>query len=267
MTAKLLDVVADTPHAELAEIREVFPNLRGVEVELLGKSLRRDGSHARGIERVQAAQIHRQPVGRELRDSLRRLRPAEVVQRSACERPGVLPCLTSLDCTWTRGAPRVPAGARSPCYAPADVACRQVPDSALTALPSVAELPFHIMGRLPETARDRTVPGTRSSRVSRARRYSSASATCHSASARWAWLAGRSRRHSRREPARMAPVRPGDPRRRRRHRADLSRRFRRRRCATSSRTPARGSPSCRPASSSTSCRRFGICCRRSKRWS
>ena len=76
--AQLLDVVADASHAELAEVREVLSNLRGVEMELLGKPLRRHGSHARRIERVEAAQIHRQAVGRELRDRVcacrRRLR-------------------------------------------------------------------------------------------------------------------------------------------------------------------------------------------------
>ena len=40
--AQVLDVVADAADAELAEIREVLANLRGVEVELLGQRLRRD---------------------------------------------------------------------------------------------------------------------------------------------------------------------------------------------------------------------------------
>ena len=40
--AQLLDVVADAAHAELAEVREVLANLRGVQMELLGERLRRD---------------------------------------------------------------------------------------------------------------------------------------------------------------------------------------------------------------------------------
>ena len=38
--AKLLDVVADAANTELAEVREVLANLRGVEMELLGQALR-----------------------------------------------------------------------------------------------------------------------------------------------------------------------------------------------------------------------------------
>ncbi len=44
---ELLDVVADAAHAELAEVREVLPNLRGVQMELLGQRLRRDASSRR----------------------------------------------------------------------------------------------------------------------------------------------------------------------------------------------------------------------------
>ena len=68
MRLELLDVVADAAHAELAEVREVLPDLRGVQVELLGERLARDRLHAGGVERVQAAQVDRQPAGRQLRD-------------------------------------------------------------------------------------------------------------------------------------------------------------------------------------------------------
>ena len=46
MPAQILDVVADAADAELAEIREVLADLRGVEVELLGERLRGDRLHA-----------------------------------------------------------------------------------------------------------------------------------------------------------------------------------------------------------------------------
>ena len=68
--AQLLDVVADAADAELAEVGEVLANLRRVQVELLGQRLRRDRPHAGGVERVQAAQVDRQPVGGQLGDRL-----------------------------------------------------------------------------------------------------------------------------------------------------------------------------------------------------
>ena len=43
---QLLDVVADAADAELAEIGQVLPDLRGVQVELLGQRLRGDGPDA-----------------------------------------------------------------------------------------------------------------------------------------------------------------------------------------------------------------------------
>ena len=65
---ELLDVVADAAHAELAEVGEVFPDLRGVELKLLGQRLGRDGFDARGVERVQAPQVDGQTTGSELRN-------------------------------------------------------------------------------------------------------------------------------------------------------------------------------------------------------
>src|SRR6185503_16557825 len=43
---QIADVVTDAAHAELAEVREVLPYLRGVEVELLRERLRGDGADA-----------------------------------------------------------------------------------------------------------------------------------------------------------------------------------------------------------------------------
>ena len=65
---QIADVVADAADAELAEVREVLADLRGVQVELLGERLRRDRAHARAFELVEAAQVDRQPIGRELGD-------------------------------------------------------------------------------------------------------------------------------------------------------------------------------------------------------
>ena len=68
VTAEVADVVADAAHAELAEVREVLADLRGVQVELFGERLRRNGANARLLELIQAAQVDRQPIGRELGD-------------------------------------------------------------------------------------------------------------------------------------------------------------------------------------------------------
>ena len=47
---QILDVVADAAHAELAEVRQVLADLRGVQMELLGERLRRDRLDAGGLE-------------------------------------------------------------------------------------------------------------------------------------------------------------------------------------------------------------------------
>src|SRR5262245_21605711 len=62
------DVVTDAAHAELAEVREVLPDLRGVEVEALGELLRGDGLHAVLFELLQTARVHRETADRHLRD-------------------------------------------------------------------------------------------------------------------------------------------------------------------------------------------------------
>ena len=78
---QILDVVADAADAELAEVREVLADLRGVEVELLGERLRRDGLDAGGFERVEAAQVDRQAVGGELGDLIALCCPAAARRR------------------------------------------------------------------------------------------------------------------------------------------------------------------------------------------
>ena len=75
MPAQILDVVADATDAELAEVREVLANLRGIQMELLRQRLGGDGLHARNVELVQAAQIDGQAVGGQLRHLIGRLTP------------------------------------------------------------------------------------------------------------------------------------------------------------------------------------------------
>ena len=67
MPTQFLDVVADAANAELTEVRQILANLRRVELKLLGERFRGDRLHARPIERVQAAEVHGQSPGRELR--------------------------------------------------------------------------------------------------------------------------------------------------------------------------------------------------------
>ena len=73
MPLQIADVVADAADAELAEVREVLADLRGVQVELLGERLRRDRPDAGVLELVEAAQVDRQPVGGELGDLIEAL--------------------------------------------------------------------------------------------------------------------------------------------------------------------------------------------------
>ena len=72
---QFLHVVAHAADAELPEVRQVLANLRGVQVELLGQRLRRDRLDSGGVECVQAAQVDREPVGRQLGDLVRHLPP------------------------------------------------------------------------------------------------------------------------------------------------------------------------------------------------
>ena len=78
MALQIADVVADAADAELAEVGEVLANLRGVEMELLGERLRRDRADAGFLEHVEAAQVHRKPVGGELGDLIGGLFPGAV---------------------------------------------------------------------------------------------------------------------------------------------------------------------------------------------
>ena len=55
---EILDVIPHAPHAELPEVRQVLPDLGGIEVELLRQRLGRDGLDVRRLELVQAAQVH-----------------------------------------------------------------------------------------------------------------------------------------------------------------------------------------------------------------
>jgi len=75
MAAQILDVVTDAANAELAEIREVFADLRGVQVELLGERLGGNGLDTGGIKLVQAAQIDGQAIGGQFRHLIGGLTP------------------------------------------------------------------------------------------------------------------------------------------------------------------------------------------------
>jgi hypothetical protein len=75
VTPQLFHVVADAPDAELAEVREVLPDLRSIQMELLGERLRRNCADAAGVEFVQAPQVDREPIGGQFRDLIRGLPP------------------------------------------------------------------------------------------------------------------------------------------------------------------------------------------------
>ena len=73
MALQIADVVADAANAELAEVREVLADLRGVQVELLGERLGRNRPDAGAIELVQAAQVNRETIGGEFGDLIEAL--------------------------------------------------------------------------------------------------------------------------------------------------------------------------------------------------
>src|SRR5687768_7016666 len=75
MPAQILDVIADSPNAELSEIREVLANLGGIQMELFRQRLRRDRLDTGDVELVQAAQIDGQAVGGQFRHLVGRLTP------------------------------------------------------------------------------------------------------------------------------------------------------------------------------------------------
>ncbi len=104
MAAQILDIVSDPAHAELAEVREVLTNLRGIEVEPGRQPLRRNGLNARYVELVQASQVHRESVRGEFGDLIGLLfslvRP---IHKPQCYHP--VPCLQAAPPA-TRPAPR-----------------------------------------------------------------------------------------------------------------------------------------------------------------
>ena len=131
-------------------------------------------------------------------------------------------------------------------------------------LHTLADLPFHVLGRHPKAAADRPLPRTARSSGSPRRDWFDRRARSVARTRRsWASDAATGGDHVR-EPARVADDRPGDPGRRRGHRAGLSRRSRRRRRATSCRTPARAWRSSPPPSSSRSFSASATSCRRSR---
>jgi hypothetical protein len=68
MPTQIADVVPHATHAELAEVREVLPNLGRIQMKTFSESLGRNGFDAGGLELVEVAEIDREPVCRQLRD-------------------------------------------------------------------------------------------------------------------------------------------------------------------------------------------------------
>src|SRR4030095_12054059 len=66
VAAEILNVVADATNAKLTEIRQILSNLGGVEMESFRQRLRRNGFGAGSLELIQAAQVNRQSIRREL---------------------------------------------------------------------------------------------------------------------------------------------------------------------------------------------------------
>ena len=73
MAFQVADVVTHAAHAELAEVRQVLADLRGIQMVLLGKHLGRNGTDAGAIELVQTAKIHREAICGEFRDLIEAL--------------------------------------------------------------------------------------------------------------------------------------------------------------------------------------------------
>src|SRR2546430_14791333 len=68
MLAEIVQEITYAAHTELAEVTEIRANLRGAEIELLGKFLRGNGLNSRGRQLVQAAEIDAQTVRGQFRD-------------------------------------------------------------------------------------------------------------------------------------------------------------------------------------------------------
>src|SRR5207253_6297052 len=69
-------VIADAADPELAKVRQVLSNLCRVQMKLLRERLGRDGAHPSVFELIEAPQVHRKSIRRELRhlvDDLLRL--------------------------------------------------------------------------------------------------------------------------------------------------------------------------------------------------
>jgi hypothetical protein len=65
IAAQVLDVIAHSTNAELAEVRKVLSNLRGVELIPFGERLGRNRLHPGCIQLVEAPEVHGQAVGGE----------------------------------------------------------------------------------------------------------------------------------------------------------------------------------------------------------
>src|SRR5205085_8040593 len=66
--SQIFDVVAGAAHAELAKVPKVFSYLCGIQIELLGQLLRRNGLDSGRRQFIKTAQIYAQAISRQLRN-------------------------------------------------------------------------------------------------------------------------------------------------------------------------------------------------------
>ena len=59
MAFEIADVIADAADAELAEVREILPDLRRVQMELVRERLGRNRPDAGALEQVETAEVNR----------------------------------------------------------------------------------------------------------------------------------------------------------------------------------------------------------------
>ena len=257
---QLLDVIADAAHAELAEVGEVLPDLRGVEVELLGKRLRRHRPHAGRIERRSGSADRRTDGSSSAPTPARRAR-RRPDRAARAGRPASLFVFSQVALYMEGSHSRGEAPCQ--CY-PARMSSVPAAEDRVDAGcqndrgPAVPH-----DGTVSQAADAGPMPRRRGRSDCPAKRSSSASATCRSGSARSAFrVAIASRSSPRAGPSGCCAIWLSWPAGRSPFRS--TRRCRPRRPATSCRIPARGSRLSRRASSSRSCRRFGTCFPRSK---
>ena len=61
--AQVVDVVADAAHAKLTEVPKIFPDLSGIEVELVGQRLRRNGLYPEAVREAHSGNAGKHSSG------------------------------------------------------------------------------------------------------------------------------------------------------------------------------------------------------------